>query len=195
MITNKDGIGTVFIALLLVSLALVPAVSANAVNQSDQGVQSLASGSTGQAVNQKTSYPHNGIVTSTVSQASLSVDKSTGTKGSTFYFKGKGSFTAEVYGVPLPDLLWFANDINYKAFNKPVLLSASDPSSYYYTTSTPITEGAWTQRYFMSMLGGPVTKSVYCKAVSRNKGTYASRQYAGLTLVGGSNQYVYTTIK
>jgi hypothetical protein len=70
-----------------------------------------------------------------------------------------------------------------------------DSSSYYYTTSTPMSEGAWTQRYFMSMLGGPVTKSVYCKAVSKNKGTYASRQYAGLTLVGGSNQYVYTTIK
>ena len=166
MITNKDGIGTIFITLLLISLALVPAVSANAVDQSDQGVKSLVSDSTGQAASQKTSYTNNEIVTpmSTVSQASLSVDKYTGTKGSTFYFKGKGTFTAEIYGIPLPDLLWFANDINYKGFNKPVILSASDSSSYYYTTSTPMSEGAWTQRYFMSMLGGPVTKSVYCKA-------------------------------
>lgn len=182
MIKTKIGISAIFTAILLLSLTIVPAFG--------------ASDSDGKAVSQKVNYTKDGIVTpmSTVYQASLSVSPYKGAKGSTFYFKGSGTYTLEVYGIPLPDLLWFANDINYKGFNKPSLLSASDPSEYYYTTSTTFSEGAWTQRYFMSMLGGPTTKSVYCKAVSRNKGTFGNRQYAGLTLIGGSNKYVYTTV-
>ena len=46
----------------------------------------------------------------------------------------------------------------------------------------------------MTMLGGPTTKHIHSDAISKKTGRYQNRQYAGLTLVGGDNAYVYTKI-
>lgn len=48
--------------------------------------------------------------------------------------------------------------------------------------------------HYMTMLGGPTTKHVHSDAISKKTGRYQNRQYAGLTLVGGDNAYVYTKI-
>jgi hypothetical protein len=199
MIKNKIGIGTLLLAILLVYTVFVPAVSAKD-NTNDQlegstTIQRLASNGDGNVATQSFVSSTDGDITiqSTVSDASLTVTPSQATKGSTFKFKGDATYTAEVYGIPLPDLLWFANDVNYTAFNKPVITSASSTNDYVYKSDTNIGK-AWTHRYYVTMLGGPTTKHVYSDAVSKSTGRYQNRQYAGLTLVGGDNAYVYTTI-
>ncbi len=196
---KKFGIGTLILAIFLVGIAFMPIASAEE-NTNDQlegstTVQSLASNEDDSVAIQSFVSNTDGEVTiqSTVSDASLTVTPTQGIKGSTFNFKGDATYTAEVYGVTLPDLLWFANDVNYTAFNKPEITSASSTEDYVYKSSTNIGK-AWTHCYYMTMLGGPTTKHVYSDAISKKTGRYQNRQYAGLTLVGGDNAYVYTKI-
>jgi len=199
-ITKKFGKKILLLAMLLVSMFLMPVVSAKDGTTNDQlegstTIQSLASNGDGNVAIQNSVSSTDGEVTvqSTVSEASLTVTPSKGKKGSTFKFKGSSTYTAEVYGVPLPDLLWFANDVNYTAFKKPEITSASSTNDYVYKSSTNIGK-AWTHRYYMTMLGGPTTKHVHSEAISKKTGRYQNRQYAGLTLIGGANAYVYTKV-
>ncbi|ATU08877.1 hypothetical protein BKM01_08915 [Methanohalophilus portucalensis] len=169
----KFQISILFAAMLLMACCLMPTVSAKE--------------------NLNPDIEENVTIRSLVADASLSVDKHQGTVGSNFDFEGEATYEAEVYGVPLPEYAWFANDISYEGFNKPEVTSSSEDIEYVYKSNTAIGK-AWTHRYSMGMFGGPTNKHVYSNADAKNTGRYKARQYAGLTLANGDNAYVYVNL-
>jgi len=163
----KFGIVALLAVMLLMSMVFVPAVSAKK-NTSGEVEGNITEG--------------NVTTKGFVADASLTVNPYQGVNGSEFHFEGDATFEADVYGIPLPEVAWFANDISYDGFKKPEVTSTSSSVGFVYKSNTAIGE-AWTHRYPIYIFGGPTTKHVYSDAIAKNTGRYNNRQYAGLTLV------------
>ena len=160
---RSKGIGTLLVAMLLVSMALVPSVSAaEDTADTDAGNVSIQSLST---------------------TATLTVTPQTGDLNTVFFFDAEATYEADIYGIPIPGGLQFDHDISYIAFHDPVVTGSSWANAdFVYKANSPIGESWNFYKYWLS-IGGPTTKYIDSHTWPKTTGSYNNQLFAAIGLI------------
>lgn len=163
----KFGIGAMLVAALLLGMVMVPTVSA----QTNNGGINKES---------KKNNSDNASIQAVSTTATLGVSPTTGSLSTTFYFNAQATYTADIYGVPLPGGVYFSHDISYTAFHQPVITGSSFTNpSFVYKSSSPIGP-SWNFEKIWFILGGPDTEYINSHTWPKAIGSYNNRVYASI---------------
>lgn len=161
-------LGALLAAMLLLSIALVPAVGATQTNNGGINKEN------------KKNNSDNASIQSVSTTATLGVTPTTGNLSTTFFFNAQATYTLDVYGIPLPGPITFDHDISYTAFHQPVVTATSFSSpSFVYKASSPIGP-SWNFYWSAWVLGGPDTEYINSHTWPKAKGSYNNRLYSSI---------------